>query len=1724
MSFELPGLGTSSGDLLSTAILPPVFAQNTLTTPLTGLGGASQSLLFVDRSVTDYQQLVAGVTQGTEIHVLDPVLDAVTQITNTLLGRQNIGSLHIVSHGEAGGLDFGNSKLNLGDLPGYASQLQSWGNALTNDADILLYGCNVAQGELGQTFVQNISQLTRADVAASSNLTGNSALGGDWNLEVSTGQIETAYAFLAASLQSYQGVLQIVNGSFETGDFTGWTKVLESGSSGDVFVTNSTTSPRSGSTLPTAPNGSFFAVTDQSGAGAYVLYQDIALEANASHTLTFQEFIGNRAGSFSTPNSMSFSTNPNQQVRVDILSTSTTNFFTGPATSGVLANIFQTAVGSTAVFPNYQTVSFNLDSFAGQTIRLAFRQTDNQNIFQFGIDDVKLTSTPLNAPPTITLTGTVSTYAENAQPLLLDGSATVTDSDSANFNTGTLTVNFSVNGTVDDRLLINNQGTAAGQIGVSGSNVTFGGTQIGTFTGGVGTTPLVITFNSSSSPTAAQALLRNLGYSNVSDAPTTSARTISVVLTDGDGGTSTAATKTINVTAVDDPSVLTVSDTSSYTANAAAGLVAPNLTLTDPDGLDGARVSIGNNFDVNDRLGIAGESGISGTINGLTWSYDTTKGILSLTGVASATAYQDTLRQVTYSNISENPIAGDRAIQFALGANLANPDNGHFYEFVDAGDAISWTDARDAATARNYFGLQGYLVTVTSAAESSFVSSKLQGQGWLGASDEVVENEWRWVTGPEAGQQFWQGLGNTGSPVGGLYNNWNSGEPNNQGDEDYGQFLVDGKWNDLPNSIASISGYVVEYGGLAGDPTLQLTGNATVTVTPVNHAYTGGVAVVGTVSENQVLTAVSTISDPDGNGTLTYQWEQSVNGTTWVDVNGATNATFAPNDAQVGQFLRVRGSFVDGGGSTETFTSTATASRITNVNDAPTGSVSISGIVQENAILTASNTLVDADGLGPVTYQWQESTDGSNWNNITGAINATLTLDDAQNGKFVRTQASYTDLQGTVETVDSAATASRITNVNDAPTGSVSISGTVQENAILTASNTLVDADGLGLVTYQWQESTDGTNWNNITGAINATLTLDDAQSGKFVRTQASYTDLQGTAETVDSAATVTTVTNVNDAPTGSVSISGTVQENDILTASNTLVDADGLGLVTYQWQESTDGTNWSNITGAINATLTLGDAQSGKFVRTQASYTDLQGTVETVASPATASRITNVNDAPTGSVSIAGMVEENAILTASNTLVDADGLGPVTYQWQESTDGTNWNNITGAINSTLTLNNAQSGKFVRTQASYTDLQGTVETVDSASTVSRITNVNDAPTLTGNATLTAVTQNTTNPSGSTLTSLFASLFSDIDTGASLSGLAIVSNTATTQGRWEYSTDGTNWASVGAVADDATALALSATTLVRFVPVTGYNGTPPGLTVRALDNSYSNGFTNGTTRVTVNTTSNGGTTAISSGTPAALDTSVTQSLPNLVWRNSGTGENAVWQLNNFTLQSAYFLPTVADPNWQIASTADFNSDGIADLLWRNKASGENVIWQMNSTGVQTDHFITKVPDASWEIASTADFNSDGIADILWRSKASGQNVIWRMNSNFTLQSDHFITQVPDTNWQIVGTDDFNGDGIVDILWRSKASGQNVIWQMNSNFTLQSDHFITQVSDINWQIAGTDDFNGDGIADILWRNKLTGKEDIWEMNGFSLVKSYQLADVIDPNWSVRPFVVG
>jgi Ca2+-binding RTX toxin-like protein len=190
-----------------------------------------REIIFIDATVEDYQSLIAGIKPDTKVVILDRTKDGVSQITKTLQGGK-YKTVHIVSHGSEGSLQLGSNQLNSGNLNTYKSQLQQWANFLTEDADILFYGCDVAAGETGAGFVQQLSQLTGADVAASDNLTGSTALGGDWDLEVATGMIESPLAFQVGVMEAYSSVLasagDVIINEFSQGSDRGkeWVEIL----------------------------------------------------------------------------------------------------------------------------------------------------------------------------------------------------------------------------------------------------------------------------------------------------------------------------------------------------------------------------------------------------------------------------------------------------------------------------------------------------------------------------------------------------------------------------------------------------------------------------------------------------------------------------------------------------------------------------------------------------------------------------------------------------------------------------------------------------------------------------------------------------------------------------------------------------------------------------------------------------------------------------------------------------------------------------------------------------------------------------------------------------------------------------------------------------------------------------------------------------------------------------------------------------------------------------------------------------------------------------------------------------------------------------------------------------------------------------------------------------------------------------------------------------------
>ena len=152
---------------------------------------SSRVIVFIDGAVRDSEVIAAAVPPGAEVVFLDKDKDGVEQIASVLATRTDITALHIVSHGQSGVLYLGDAALDVNSITSeYADELALIKSALSENGDILLYGCDVASGDRGEAFIQAFADATASDVAASSNATGASNLGGDWSLEVESGLIE----------------------------------------------------------------------------------------------------------------------------------------------------------------------------------------------------------------------------------------------------------------------------------------------------------------------------------------------------------------------------------------------------------------------------------------------------------------------------------------------------------------------------------------------------------------------------------------------------------------------------------------------------------------------------------------------------------------------------------------------------------------------------------------------------------------------------------------------------------------------------------------------------------------------------------------------------------------------------------------------------------------------------------------------------------------------------------------------------------------------------------------------------------------------------------------------------------------------------------------------------------------------------------------------------------------------------------------------------------------------------------------------------------------------------------------------------------------------------------------------------------------------------------------------------------------------------------------------
>ena len=145
-----------------------------------------KNIVFIDSAVEDYETITNSFKENTEFYLINANEDGFKRISEILTDRENIDALHLIGHGSSGQILFGNAFLNNDTIDSYQSTLTSIGQSLTTSGDILFYGCNVASTDQGEILIKKISEITKADIAASDDITGK---GGDWDLEKEEGFI-----------------------------------------------------------------------------------------------------------------------------------------------------------------------------------------------------------------------------------------------------------------------------------------------------------------------------------------------------------------------------------------------------------------------------------------------------------------------------------------------------------------------------------------------------------------------------------------------------------------------------------------------------------------------------------------------------------------------------------------------------------------------------------------------------------------------------------------------------------------------------------------------------------------------------------------------------------------------------------------------------------------------------------------------------------------------------------------------------------------------------------------------------------------------------------------------------------------------------------------------------------------------------------------------------------------------------------------------------------------------------------------------------------------------------------------------------------------------------------------------------------------------------------------------------------------------------------------------
>ncbi|WP_186289687.1 cadherin-like domain-containing protein [Methylomonas koyamae] len=510
-------------------------------------------IVFVDTRVDGYQTLLNDIKssdvsdRNLEIIALDSNSDGIQQISQVLAERDNLDAVHIISHGSDGSLDLGNSQLNFDTLIRNQTDISAWGDSFNQNGDILLYGCNVAETQFGQSFVDYLAGITNTEIAASADATGSADLGGDWQLEYQTGEIDTQIALSEAEQSNWEGLMAVTaNGSISSTNSTSassltWSHGVATGTNSALFVEIALDDPT---------------VNVNSVTYGGVALTQVGRSAN-NHAVEIWTLVNPTVGSANIVVSLSGTTgvaagatNYNGVAQstayygfVGASGTGTTASVTVASASGdlVIDSQYWQGIPSGGAVGSGQTLLWQRQnavltggstSEAGAASVVMSGSFSSSAQWEIAAVSIKAAST---WAPTITTSGGSLAYTENAAATIIDSALTVSDADGSYLANATVSISSGfVSG--QDTLAFTNQN------GITGSwNASTG----------------VLTLTGNASAATYQTALRSITYVNSSDAPSTATRTVSFTVNDGSSSSATA-TRNITITAVNDAPVNTV--------------------------------------------------------------------------------------------------------------------------------------------------------------------------------------------------------------------------------------------------------------------------------------------------------------------------------------------------------------------------------------------------------------------------------------------------------------------------------------------------------------------------------------------------------------------------------------------------------------------------------------------------------------------------------------------------------------------------------------------------------------------------------------------------------------------------------------------------------------------------------------------------------------------------------------------------------------------------------------------------------------------------------------------------------------------------------------------------------------------------------------------------------------------------------------------------------------